>query len=114
MVGRSDTVTGPYVDRAGVPMTAGGGTELVRGVGRYAGTCGSDVYREGNRALLVHHYYDRERAARGEALRPRDPLARRLAKRRVSHSKAGAPSVSRGCRGPRRGRIGSTVRRAPC
>jgi arabinan endo-1,5-alpha-L-arabinosidase len=62
MVGRSHAVTGPYVDRAGVPMTAGGGTELVRGAGRYAGPGGSDVYREGDRALLVHHYYDRELA----------------------------------------------------
>jgi len=62
MVGRSRTVTGPYVDRAGVQMTAGGGTELVRGAGRYAGTGGSDVHREGDRALLVHHYYDREQA----------------------------------------------------
>jgi arabinan endo-1,5-alpha-L-arabinosidase len=62
MVGRSNAVTGPYVDRAGVPMTAGGGTELVRGAGRYAGTGGSDVYHEGNRDLLVHHYYDREQA----------------------------------------------------
>src|SRR3954451_4273737 len=52
----------PAGTRAGVPMTAGGGTELVRGGGRYAGTGVSDVYREGDRALLVHHYYDRERA----------------------------------------------------
>ena len=37
MVGRSRSITGPYVDRDGVPMTEGGGTELLRGYNEFAG-----------------------------------------------------------------------------
>ena len=59
VVGRSTRVTGPYVDRAGVPMLAGGGTELLRGYHGFAGTGGGDVYlRRGAPDLYVHHYYD--------------------------------------------------------
>ena len=54
VVGRSAEVTGPYVDRAGVPMLTGGGTELLRGYNEFRGPGGGDV--DGN--LYVHHYYD--------------------------------------------------------
>jgi len=60
VVGRSERVSGPYVDRAGIAMELGGGTEILRGHGRYAGTGHSDVYRDGDTDLLIHHYYDRE------------------------------------------------------
>ena len=54
VVGRSASVTGPYVDRAGVPMLTGGGTELLRGYNEFRGPGGGDV--SGN--FYVHHYYD--------------------------------------------------------
>jgi arabinan endo-1,5-alpha-L-arabinosidase len=54
MVGRATDVRGPYVDRRGVPMLQGGGTELLRGYDEFAGPGGADVYGD----LLVHHYYD--------------------------------------------------------
>src|SRR5205814_1666299 len=54
VVGRSAGVTGPYLDRSGVPMLAGGGTELLRGYNEFRGPGGGDVY--GDR--YVHHYYD--------------------------------------------------------
>ena len=38
-------VTGPYVDRDGVAMTAGGGTELLRGYNEFAGPGHGDVFR---------------------------------------------------------------------
>lgn len=58
-VGRARRVTGPHVDRDGVPMLQGGGTELLRGYDEFAGPGGGDVY--GN--WFVHHYYyDRDDA----------------------------------------------------
>jgi hypothetical protein len=54
VVGRSASVTGPYTDRAGVPMLGGGGTELLRGYNEFRGPGGGDVYGD----LYVHHYYD--------------------------------------------------------
>ncbi len=54
VVGRSASVTGPYVDRAGVPMLTGGGTELLRGYNEFRGPGGGDVFDD----FYVHHYYD--------------------------------------------------------
>jgi hypothetical protein len=58
MVGRSRSVTGPYVDRAGVPMLQGGGTEVLRGYNEFVGTGGADVYSSRGTDYLVNHYYD--------------------------------------------------------
>jgi hypothetical protein len=60
MVGRSRRVTGPYVDRKGVPMLEGGGTELLRGYDEFAGPGHGDVYRDRGVDWFAHHYYDRE------------------------------------------------------
>jgi arabinan endo-1,5-alpha-L-arabinosidase len=54
VVGRSTSVTGPYVDRAGVPMLTGGGTELLRGYNEFRGPGGGDVFGD----FYAHHYYD--------------------------------------------------------
>lgn len=54
VVGRSRSVTGPYVDEKKVPMLGGGGTELLRGYNEFRGPGGGDVYQN----LYVHHYYD--------------------------------------------------------
>lgn len=62
MVGRSKAVTGPYIDRAGVPMLKGGGTQLQAGQGRFIGPGGQEVYRQGPADRLVYHYYDRDQA----------------------------------------------------
>jgi arabinan endo-1,5-alpha-L-arabinosidase len=59
-VGRAPAITGPYVDRAGVPMTGGGGTLVLGGEGRIRGPGHNAVYSEGGRDYLVHHYYDAE------------------------------------------------------
>ena len=60
VVGRSASVTGPYLDRSGAPMLTGGGTELLRGYHRFRGPGGGDVF--GN--LYVHHYYDLDDSGR--------------------------------------------------
>jgi hypothetical protein len=58
VVGRSDSITGPYVDRTGVPLTAGGGSEVLRGYNEFVGTGGGDVYSDGWTDYYVNHYYD--------------------------------------------------------
>ena len=65
-VGRSRSVTGPYVDRDGTPMTEDGGTTILATHGRVIGPGGQSVLRGGwtgsGRDLLVYHYYDRRDA----------------------------------------------------
>jgi arabinan endo-1,5-alpha-L-arabinosidase len=58
MLGRATSVTGPYLDADGVPLAAGGGTEVLRGYHEFIGTGGGDVLTDGGRTLLVDHYYD--------------------------------------------------------
>ncbi|NEM92145.1 arabinan endo-1,5-alpha-L-arabinosidase [Galbitalea soli] len=53
-VGRSRSVTGPYLDEAGHPMLDGGGTRLLASAGRYIGP-GGESYSQG---YLAYHYYD--------------------------------------------------------
>lgn len=60
VVGRSADVTGPYVDREGVPMMQGGGTPVLSGYGRVRGPGHNAVLTEGDRHYLVHHFYDAE------------------------------------------------------
>jgi arabinan endo-1,5-alpha-L-arabinosidase len=58
MVGRSSSVTGPYTDRAGRPMTRGGGTLVLAGAGRFRGPGSSAVLSDGGRDVLVYQAYD--------------------------------------------------------
>jgi arabinan endo-1,5-alpha-L-arabinosidase len=57
-VGRSRNITGPYVSQAGTPMLQGGYTILLQSSGNVIGPGGQSVYHDGNRDLLIHHYYD--------------------------------------------------------
>jgi arabinan endo-1,5-alpha-L-arabinosidase len=59
-VGRSTSVTGPYVDSEGTPMLEGGGDLLLAGHGRYIGTGGQSVLRDRGQDWLAYHYYDAE------------------------------------------------------
>ena len=58
MVGRSATVTGPYVDPAGTSMMNSGGMELQGSDEGMIGPGSSSVYTDGSRSYLVYHYYD--------------------------------------------------------
>jgi len=58
MVGRSATITGPYVDRGGVRMDRGGGTLLLESQDRYRGPGGQMSYLDDGVYRLVNHYYD--------------------------------------------------------
>lgn len=58
MVGRAPHINGPYVDKAGKPMLEGGGTQLLSNAGHMIGAGGQTVYKDGERYLIAHHYYD--------------------------------------------------------
>ncbi|MGO8759235.1 MAG: arabinan endo-1,5-alpha-L-arabinosidase [Terracidiphilus sp.] len=58
MVGRSQRVTGPYVDAEGKPMVQGGGTELLKGNGRWLGPGGESVLTRPEGDVIVFHAYD--------------------------------------------------------
>lgn len=55
--GRSQNITGPYVDKKGVSLTNNGGTILDSGNARWKGPGGQDVY---NSNMIVRHAYDAE------------------------------------------------------
>ena len=57
MVGRSTSITGPYMDRNGVAMTSGGGTEILATHGNIHGPGHPAVMQDSDGWLLVYHYY---------------------------------------------------------
>jgi arabinan endo-1,5-alpha-L-arabinosidase len=75
-VGRSRSVAGPYLDRRGRDLEAGGGSLVLRTSGRFIGP-GGQSYSNG---FLAYHYYDGENGG-----------AFALAIRRVDWTAAGWP-----------------------
>jgi arabinan endo-1,5-alpha-L-arabinosidase len=59
-VGRSASVTGPYVDKNGTAMLQGGGTPLLSGNTRWKGPGHNAVIFSGDTAYNVYHSYDAE------------------------------------------------------
>jgi arabinan endo-1,5-alpha-L-arabinosidase len=57
-VGRSRSITGPYRDRSGKPMTHGGGTLVLRGSGTVRGPGSNGILADGGQDWIVYHYYD--------------------------------------------------------
>ncbi len=66
MVGRSKSLTGPYVDKSGKALTQGGGSLVLEGNDRYAGVGHNSAYHFDGTDYLVFHAYDRE--ADGESV----------------------------------------------
>jgi arabinan endo-1,5-alpha-L-arabinosidase len=60
MVGRSRSVTGPYVDATGRPMLDGGGTQVLVGNQRWLGPGGESLYVGRDQTIMVFHAYDVE------------------------------------------------------
>lgn len=60
MVGRSPNITGPYVDRTGVPLLANGGTLLVEGDERWRGPGHNAVLITSTGDYNIYHAYDAE------------------------------------------------------
>jgi arabinan endo-1,5-alpha-L-arabinosidase len=58
VVGRSENILGPYVDRDGVPLLDGGGTLVVEGDGvNFAAAGHGDVLTSGNKMYHLYHAY---------------------------------------------------------
>ena len=61
VVGRAKSVIGPYVDKNGVPMLQGGGTNLLIANKAWLGPGGESILlRHGAPDLIVYHAYDHE------------------------------------------------------
>ncbi len=58
IVGRSSSVTGPYLDRGGLNMLNGGGTIVLSAHGNIKGPGGQSLMTDSDGPLMVYHYYD--------------------------------------------------------
>ena len=57
-VGRSDALTGPYLDHEGVPLTEGGGTLILSAYGQWKGPGHNGLLLEDGVYWMVYHAYD--------------------------------------------------------
>jgi len=57
-VGRATQLTGPYVDRDGKAMLAGGGTPLLAAYDRWRGPGHNGIFQENDTDWIVYHAYD--------------------------------------------------------
>ncbi|SFP87848.1 arabinan endo-1,5-alpha-L-arabinosidase [Pseudarcicella hirudinis] len=60
VAGRSENPTGPFLDKSGKDLNAGGGTVLLRTEGKYIGPGHVGLLREKNRKIVSIHFYDAE------------------------------------------------------
>lgn len=58
MVGRSESVTGPYMDRDGKAMLAGGGTQVTFPTERWRGPGHCAILQDTDADYIVYHAYD--------------------------------------------------------
>jgi arabinan endo-1,5-alpha-L-arabinosidase len=58
IVGRSTSITGPYLDRGGVNMRIGGGTIVLSAHGAIQGPGGQSLMTDTDGPVMVYHYYD--------------------------------------------------------
>ncbi|EUC62991.1 arabinan endo-1,5-alpha-L-arabinosidase [Rhizoctonia solani AG-3 Rhs1AP] len=56
-VGRSTSITGPYVDKSDVALTSGGGTQILASHDSIIGPGGQHVYKDTDAWVLDYHYY---------------------------------------------------------
>lgn len=57
--GRSQKITGPYVDKNGTPLLEGGGSIVISGNGQYPGVGHCAVVPAGGQDMLFFHGYDK-------------------------------------------------------
>ncbi|HHY85937.1 MAG TPA: arabinan endo-1,5-alpha-L-arabinosidase [Verrucomicrobia bacterium] len=57
-IGRSDTITGPYLDKDGKDMLLGGGTLFLGTEGKFIGPGHAGIYSEGGTNWFGMHFYD--------------------------------------------------------
>jgi arabinan endo-1,5-alpha-L-arabinosidase len=61
-VGRSQEITGPYLDRSGEDLLHGGGTLFLNSQGSFIGPGHAGIYSEGGTNWFSCHFYDATRA----------------------------------------------------
>jgi arabinan endo-1,5-alpha-L-arabinosidase len=66
VVGRSRNIEGPYFDKEGVPMYAGGGTPVIGETEDYAGIGHCAVYDFDGKTYFVAHGYDKQDEGRSK------------------------------------------------
>jgi arabinan endo-1,5-alpha-L-arabinosidase len=64
-VGRSASITGPYIDRNGTDMVNRGGALFLRGTGKFIGPGHVGVLSDNGREWFSYHYYDANAWSRG-------------------------------------------------
>ena len=70
-VGRSDKVTGPYLDREGKDLLLGGGTQLLGTEDVFIGPGHAGILKEGDKYWFGFHFYNRaQRGSSTYAIRP--------------------------------------------
>ena len=70
-VGRSDKVTGPYLDKASKDMLGGGGHQLLGTEGVFIGPGHPGIWREGEKYWFSFHFYNRAQGGMSTyAIRP--------------------------------------------
>ena len=57
-IGRSTSVTGPYLDRNGVNLTLGGGSVFLESTGRFIGPGHAGIMNDNGTNWFTYHYYD--------------------------------------------------------
>lgn len=62
VVGRSTSITGPYLDESGVNMLSNGGTTVLTGSSPQVAAGGGDVFDDGSAVRFAYHYYDANNA----------------------------------------------------
>jgi arabinan endo-1,5-alpha-L-arabinosidase len=63
-VGRSDKITGPYVDRQGKDMLQGGGNLFLESKGKRIGPGHAGILKKSNKEFVSYHYYDGDNGGR--------------------------------------------------
>ena len=66
VVGRSEKVTGPYVDKEDVSLAEGGGSIVIEGDQRWAGVGHNSAYTFDGTDYFVFHAYDSDEGGRSE------------------------------------------------
>jgi arabinan endo-1,5-alpha-L-arabinosidase len=64
VVGRSASITGPYLDKNGTNMASGGGSTVLTGSSPKVAAGGGDAYDDGTLKYFAYHYYDANNAGR--------------------------------------------------
>lgn len=64
VVGRSKTITGPYVDKDGKLLTEGGGTLLIQGNQNWFGAGHNSTYTFDDKDYIIFHAYDAKQKGR--------------------------------------------------